>query len=45
MTINAEKDVEVTLKDLNIDGRSQNKAAVSVTGSGNTTIELDAATP
>ena len=41
VTINAEKDVEVTLKDLNIDGRSQNKAAVSVTGSGNTTIELD----
>ena len=41
VTINAEKDVEVTLKDVNIDGRSQNKAAVSVTGSGNTTIELD----
>ena len=41
VTINAEKDVEVTLKDLNIDGRSQNKAAVSVTGSGNPTIELD----
>ena len=41
VTINAEKDVEVTLKDLNIDGRSQNKAAVSVTGNGATTIELD----
>ena len=44
VTINAanEKDkVEVKLKDVNIDGRSQNKAAVSVTGSGNTTIELD----
>ena len=44
VTIEAEKKddkVEVTLKDVNIDGRSQNKAAVSVTGSGNTTIELD----
>ena len=44
VTINAENkndNVEVKLKDLNIDGRSQNKAAVSVTGSGNTTIELD----
>ena len=33
--------VEVTLKDVNIDTSSQNKAAVSVTGSGNTTIKLD----
>ena len=33
--------VEVTLKDVNIDTSSRNKAAVSVTGSGNTTIELD----
>ena len=33
--------VEVTLKDLNIDASSRGKAAVSVTGSGNTTIELD----
>ena len=44
VTINAEDkndNVEVKLKDVNIDGRSQNKAAVSVTGSGNTTIELD----
>ena len=44
VTINAENkndNVEVKLKDVNIDGRSQNKAAVSVTGSGNTTIELD----
>ena len=44
VTIEAEKKddkVEVTLKDVNIDGRSQNKAAVSVTGSGDTTIELD----
>ena len=44
VTINAEDKndkVEVKLKDVNIDGRSQNKAAVSVTGSGNTTIELD----
>ena len=38
-----EKDdkVEVTLKDVNIDTSSRNKAAVSVTGSGNTTIKLD----
>jgi len=44
VTINAanEKDkVEVTLKDLNIDAGSTGSAAVSVTGSGNTTIELD----
>ena len=33
--------VEVTLKDVNIDTSKQNKAAVSVTGSGDTTIELD----
>ena len=33
--------VEVTLKDVNIDASSRNKAAVSVTGSGNTTIKLD----
>ena len=33
--------VEVTLKDVNIDPSSRNKAAVSVTGSGNTTIKLD----
>ena len=44
VTIEAEKKddkVEVTLKDVNIDTSSQNKAAVSVTGSGNTTIKLD----
>ena len=33
--------VEVTLKDVNIDTSKQSKAAVSVTGSGNTTIKLD----
>ena len=33
--------VEVTLKDVNIDASSRNNAAVSVTGSGNTTIKLD----
>ena len=33
--------VEVTLKDVNIDTSSRNKAAVSVTGSGNTTIKLN----
>ena len=33
--------VEVTLKDVNIDTSKQSKAAVSVTGSGDTTIELD----
>ena len=44
VTINAanEKDkVEVTLKDLNIDAGSIGSAAVSVTGNGATTIELD----
>ena len=44
VTIEAEKKddkVEVTLKDVNIDTSSRNKAAVSVTGSGNTTIKLD----
>ena len=33
--------VEVTLKDVNIDASSRSEAAVSVTGSGNTTIKLD----
>ena len=33
--------VEVTLKDLNIDTSKQSKAAVSVTGKGDTNIELD----
>ena len=33
--------VEVTLKDLNIDASSGSEAAVSVTGEGNTNIELD----
>ena len=33
--------VEVTLKDVNIDTSKQSKAAVSVTGKGNTNIELD----
>ncbi len=44
VTIETEKKddkVEVTLKDVNIDASSRNEAAVSVTGSGNTTIELD----
>ena len=44
VTIEAEKKddkVEVTLKDVNIDTSNRNKAAVSVTGSGNTTIKLD----
>ena len=44
VTINAEDKndkVEVTLKDVNIDTSKQSKAAVSVTGSGNTTIKLD----
>ena len=42
VTIDAGDDkVEVTLKDVNIDTSSRNKAAVSVTGSGNTTIKLD----
>ena len=33
--------VEVTLKDVNIDASSRKEAAMSVTGSGNTTIKLD----
>ena len=33
--------VEVTLKDVNIDASSRSEAAVSVTGEGNTNIELD----
>ena len=33
--------VEVTLKDVNIDTSSRSEAAVSVTGEGNTNIELD----
>ena len=42
VTIDAGNDkVEVTLKDVNIDVSKQSKAAVSVTGSGNTTIKLD----
>ena len=42
VTIDAGNDkVEVTLKDVNIDTSSRNNAAVSVTGSGNTTIKLD----
>ena len=44
VTIEAENEgdkVEVTLKDVNIDTSSRDKAAVSVTGSGNTTIKLD----
>ena len=44
VTINTEDKndkVEVTLKDVNIDASSRNEAAVSVTGSGNTTIKLD----
>ena len=44
VTLEAEKKddkVEVTLKNVNIDTSSRNKAAVSVTGSGNTTIKLD----
>ena len=42
VTIDAGDDkVEVTLKDVNIDTSSRNEAAVSVTGSGNTTIKLD----
>ena len=42
VTIDAGNDkVEVTLKDVNIDTSSRNEAAVSVTGSGNTTIKLD----
>ena len=44
VTIEAENKgdkVEVTLKDLNIDTSSTGSAAVSVTGSGDTNIELD----
>ena len=42
VTIDAGKDkVEVTLKDVNIDTSSRNKAAVSVTGEGDTNIKLD----
>ena len=42
VTIDAGNDkVEVTLKDVNIDTSSRNEAAMSVTGSGNTTIKLD----
>ena len=44
VTINAEDKndkVEVTLKDVNIDTSSRNKAAVSVTGEGDTNIKLD----
>ena len=44
VTINAGNDkVEVTLKDVNIEATGD-KAAVSVTGSGNTTIKLVSAT-
>ena len=44
VTIEAEKKddkVEVTLKDVNIDTSSRKKAAVSVTGEGDTNIKLD----
>ena len=42
VTIDTSKgNVDVTFDDLNIDTSSRNKAAVSVTGSGNTTIKLD----
>ena len=44
MTIDAKDEddkVEVTLKDVNIDASSRSEAAVSVTGKGDTTIELD----
>ena len=44
VTIEAENEgdkVEVTLKDVNIDTSSRDKAAVSVTGKGDTNIELD----
>ena len=42
VTIDAGNDkVEVTLKDVNIDASSRKEAAMSVTGSGNTTIKLD----
>ena len=38
---NEDDKVEVTLKDLNIDASSRSEAAVSVTGKGDTNIELD----
>lgn len=44
VTINAENEsdkVEVTLKDVNIDASRGSEAAVSVTGKGDTNIELD----
>ena len=42
VTIDAGNDkVEVTLKDVNIDTSSRNKAAVSVTGEGDTNIKLN----
>ena len=43
LTINAEKDqtANVTLSDVNIDVSSEGKAAVSTTGDGNVSIELD----
>ncbi len=43
LTINAEKDqtANVTLSDVNIDVSSEGKAAVSTTGEGNVSIELD----
>ena len=42
VTIDARSDkVEVTLKDVNIDTSSRNKAAVSVTGEGDTNIKLN----
>ena len=43
VTINAEKDqtANVTLSDVNIDGSTKDKAAVSTTGKGNVSIELD----
>ena len=44
VTIEAENEgdkVEVTLKDVNIDASSRGEAAVSVTGKGDTNIELD----
>ena len=40
-TNNKNDKVEVTLKDVNIDTSSRNKAAVSVTGEGDTNIKLD----
>ena len=43
LTINAEKDqtANVTLSDVNIDVSSEGKAAVTTTGEGNVSIELD----